>query len=106
MRRFAVLLVVAGTLVSQGWAAPPAHPQPIVSRIARQPVQSSALAAVGYSKHLRALEIEFVNGAIYRYSDVPPETYRELMKARSKAHFYDQNVRGHFRSVHVKPPRT
>ena len=78
----------------------------ITSRITRQPVHSHALAAVGYSKRLHALEVEFVNGAIYRYSNVPPEIYRDLLGAPSKAQFYDANVRGHFPSVHVKPPRS
>jgi hypothetical protein len=78
----------------------------ISSRIARQPVHSHALAAVGYSKRLRALEVEFVNGAIYRYSNVPPDIYRDLLGAPSKAQFYDANVRGHFPAVHVKPRRS
>jgi KTSC domain len=78
----------------------------ISSRIARQPVHSHALAAVGYSKRLHALEVEFVNGAVYRYSNVPPEIYRELLDAPSKAQFYDTNVRGHFPAVHVKPRRS
>jgi len=78
----------------------------ITSRITRQPVHSNALATVGYSRRLHALEVEFVNGAIYRYSNVPPEIYRDLLGAPSKAQFYDANVRGHFPSVHVKPPRS
>ncbi len=78
-------------------------PKPIVSRIHREPVESSAVATVGYSKRLHAFEIEFNNGAIYRYLDVPVEVYRAFLAADSKARFYDQNIRGHYRSVHVKP---
>ncbi|HVF73174.1 MAG TPA: KTSC domain-containing protein [Chthoniobacterales bacterium] len=85
----------------------PAAPAPsgtgIVSRIKRVPVESSALAAVGYSKRLRALEIEFRNGAIYRYLEVPGSVHRAFMDAPSKARFYHQNVRRKFRSLHVKP---
>ena len=75
----------------------------IVSRIQRQSVDSTAIAKIGYSKRLRALEIEFVNGAIYRYLDVPNSLYRQLIAAESKARFYDRNIRGRYRSVHVKP---
>lgn len=75
----------------------------VVSRMRRQPVQSSALAAIGYSRQIHALEIEFVNGAIYRYLDVPNVIYRELMSAGSKARFYDEHVRGKYRSMHVRP---
>ena len=74
----------------------------IVSHIQRQSVQSSGLAAVGYSKRRHILEIEFTNGAIYRYVEVPPSVHRDLMSAESKARFYDENVRGKYRSVHVR----
>jgi hypothetical protein len=74
----------------------------VISHIPRDRVQSSALAKVGYSKRLHSLEIEFVNGAVYRYLNVPPDVYRDLLGAKSKAHFYDQNIRGKYRSVHVR----
>jgi hypothetical protein len=57
---------------------------------------------VGYSKRRHILEIEFGNGAVYRYLDVPPAVYRDLMSAASKARFYDSNVRRHYRSVVVR----
>ena len=77
---------------------------PIVSRIQRAPVESSGLAAVGYSKKLHALEIEFHDGLIYRYLEVPLPMYRELMAADSKAHFYNSNIRGKYRCLRVRPP--
>ncbi len=77
----------------------------ITSHIPRAPVQSSAIAAVGYSKRLHVLEIEFVNGAIYRYLDVPSDVYRDLLAAKSKARFYDQNIRAKYRSVQVRQGR-
>ncbi|HEX4630340.1 MAG TPA: KTSC domain-containing protein [Chthoniobacterales bacterium] len=91
---FSILLLAAIALA--------AEPAAIVSRIKRMPVESSALVAVGYSKKLRALEIEFRNGAIYRYLDVPSDVYEALFKARSKARFYDENIRHKYRSQHVK----
>ena len=75
----------------------------IVSRIRRVPVESTALAAVGYSKRLRALELEFRNGAIYRYLDVAPGVHAALMAAPSKARFYHKNIRGKYQSRHVRP---
>jgi hypothetical protein len=78
---------------------------PIVSRIQREPVESTALAAVGYSKRLHALEIEFRDGLIYRYEEVPAFVYRELLAAESKARFYNKNIRGKYHCVRVKRPR-
>jgi hypothetical protein len=99
---FAVALLFAATTL-QADPAPAPGPVGIVSRIKRLPVESTALATVGYSKRLRALEIEFRNGAIYRYLDVEPDVYEALINARSKARFYDHNIRGNYRSLHVRP---
>jgi hypothetical protein len=95
------LLFVALTL--QADPARPPEPVGIVSRIKRVPVESTALATVGYSRRLRALEIEFRNGAIYRYLDVAPDVYDAFLRARSKARFYDENIRRKYRSLHVRP---
>jgi hypothetical protein len=78
-------------------------PATITSHIQREPIASSAITAVGYSKHLHALEIEFRNGAIYRYLNVPPSVHGALISAPSKTRFYDENIRGKYRSVHVRP---
>ena len=105
-KRRAALRYACCYRTAQSGGASAAEQRQISSRIARQPVHSHALAAIGYSKRLHALEVEFISGAIYRYSNVPPQVYRDFLSAASKAQFYDANVRGHFPSVHVKPPRT
>jgi hypothetical protein len=74
----------------------------IVSRIPREPVASSVLASVGYSKRRQILEIEFVNGAIYRYFGVPRSVYHHFMAAESKTRYYHQNIKGNFRSLRVR----
>ena len=75
----------------------------ITSHIPRIHVQSSALATVGYSKRRHILEIEFVNGAVYRYLDVPPSVYRDLVSAESKTRYYDWNIKRNYRSFRVRP---
>ena len=92
------LISTAGVAIA--WAEP--SPNHITSRIPRQSVQSSAIAKVGYSKRRHILEIEFVNGAVYRYFDIPLSVHRDLMSAESKARFYDSNIRKHYRSVLVR----
>jgi hypothetical protein len=100
MRRvcFAVLVAIPTTLCAE----PSPSPDHIISRIPRQAVQSTAIAKVGYSKRRHILEIEFVNGAVYRYFEVPTSVYRDLMSADSKARYYDFNIKGHFRSVSLR----
>jgi KTSC domain-containing protein len=89
--------------VARAEASESRNSPPIISHIPRQRVESTAIAAIGYSKRRHILEIEFVNGAIYRYLDVPPAVYRDLMSAESKARFYDSNIRRHYRSILVRP---
>lgn len=79
--------------------------EPIVSHIPRLTTQSTALASIGYSRRLHALEIEFRDGLVYRYLEVPPGIYRELLSASSKARFYNRKIRGKYRCLRVKPPR-
>ena len=62
--------------------------------IRRSPVSSSALRSVGYDEEQQILEIEFTNGAVYRYFDVPAEVYRGLMGAESHGRYFHQHVRG------------
>jgi hypothetical protein len=97
---FIAALIVALPAYS---AEPSPTPSHIISRIPRQPVESTAITKIGYSKRRHILEIEFVNGAVYRYLDVPVTVYHDLMSAESKARFYDSNVKRHYRSVLVRP---
>jgi hypothetical protein len=98
-----VLLTLA--ILSVGVAS--ADPSETVrSRIKRESVSSSNVASIGYSRHLRALEIEFTRGAIYRFLQVPPGIYRGLISADSKGHFIAENIRGKYRFVRVRARRT
>ena len=51
----------------------------------REPVESSALASVGYDRDV--LEVEFVNGSVYQYVGVPVWVYEALMMAQSYGRF-------------------
>jgi KTSC domain-containing protein len=92
-----IIATVSGLTVTTA-----AQPAKIVSHIPRQSVASSALAAAGYSKRLHVMEIEFSNGAIYRYLDVPGDVYRDFLQAESKTRYYDWNIKGHYRSLRVR----
>lgn len=59
----------------------------------RQSVESSNLASVGYDEKNEILEIEFNNGGVYQYFDVPEHIYEELMNADSHGQYFDRNVK-------------
>jgi hypothetical protein len=103
VRRISLIFCISNAVVALARTEPSPAPNHVVFRIPRQPVQSTAVAKVGYSKRRHILEIEFLNGAVYRYLDVPPAIYRGLMSAGSKAQFYDFNVKGRYRSIPIRP---
>jgi KTSC domain len=102
VRRTSLIFCVSIAAIAVAWTEPSSAPSHVVSRISRQPVGSTAIAKIGYSKRRHILEIEFVNGAVYRYLDVPVTMYRDLMLAESKARYYDSNIRRHYRSVLIR----
>jgi hypothetical protein len=95
-------MVILAVLIQPWLTTTAAEPAQIVSHIRREPVASTALTAAGYSKRLRIMEIEFCNGAIYRYLDVPAAVYREFRSAESKAQYYDWNIKGRYRSLRLR----
>lgn len=54
-------------------------------------VSSSNLSAVGYEDG--KLQVDFLNGTSYVYSDVPRHIYDGLMPAPSKGSYLDQYVK-------------
>ena len=59
----------------------------------RKHVRSSNLKSVGYDPEAKTLEIEFLNGGLYKYFNVPENIYNELMAASSHGSYFDQYVK-------------
>lgn len=59
-------------------------------------MESSALRSVGYDAGTRVLEIEFVGGAVYEYTEVPRRVHEELMGAPSHGRCFGRVVRGRY----------
>ncbi len=63
----------------------------------RDPVKSTTLLSVGYDEASSTLEVEFTDGHIYQYFDVPSAEYGELMRADSIGSYFSNNVRNSYR---------
>ena len=59
----------------------------------RDPVASSNIASIGYDPDSETLEIEFSNGSIYQYFNVPSGLNEQLMVAPSKGQFLNAYIR-------------
>ena len=57
------------------------------------PVASTNLAAMGYDPVSGELQVQFQNGRIYSYQNVPMEIYQGLVNAPSKGTFFAQAIR-------------
>ena len=68
----------------------------------RYPVQSEALASLGYDPGRRVLEVEFASGRIYQYFGVPPREVQRLVDAPSRGAYFSRCVRDRypFEAVH------
>lgn len=59
----------------------------------RQPVSSSNLSSVGYDSSAEKLEVEFKNGYVYEYYNVPQVMFEQLIQAPSVGTFFNANIR-------------
>ncbi|HAC63395.1 MAG TPA: lysine--tRNA ligase, partial [Cyanothece sp. UBA12306] len=58
--------------------------------------QSVAVKSFDYNYEQQILRVEFTNGSIYQYHDLPKSLYQELEKAPSKGQFFNAQIRDKF----------
>jgi len=63
--------------------------------VTRIPVDgSSRIASWGYDSEHRTMEIEFVSGGVYQYSDVPLAIWMDAQQAPSAGKWFDSQIKG------------
>ncbi len=67
----------------------------------RTPVVSSNIASVGYDAGAYVLEVEFTNGHIYQYFDVPEAVFVELMGSGSLGAYLNGHIRKQYRYIRI-----
>ncbi|WP_013335106.1 KTSC domain-containing protein [Gloeothece verrucosa] len=58
---------------------------------------SSNIEAIGYESSLRVLQVEFKNGSIYRYFDVPFVKFAQLIKSDSVGQYFNREIKSDYR---------
>jgi KTSC domain len=74
-------------------------------RILSTPVTSTLVARVSYDASQSILDLEFCDGAVYRYLDVPATVYDELLAADSKGTYFNRCIRTCFTCQRLTPAR-
>jgi len=59
--------------------------------------KSSWIKGITFNKNI--LSVETVNGETYNYQDVEGAVYNEMVLAKSKGKFHNQNLRGKYDCV-------
>ena len=72
------------------------------AKITRNIVASSNINSIGYDEKTLTLDVEFCNGAIYQYHDVPQEIYENMLSSASIGKYLVQNIKNIFGYSKVK----
>lgn len=59
-------------------------------------VASSNIASIGYDEATQTLEIEFLNGSVYQYYNVPAGLHQQLMQEGSKGKYLNAYIKNAF----------
>ncbi|MBP0020985.1 MAG: KTSC domain-containing protein [Cyanobacteria bacterium SBLK] len=66
-----------------------------------QATRSHCTAAIGYNPQQELLQVEFVNGAVYQYEEVEPETWEDFCETESPGRFYNSEIKGLYYSKRI-----
>lgn len=72
-----------------------------VNAMKRVEINSSNLCSVGYEASTSLLEVEFHDGRIHQYSNVPGKTARGLMMAPSSGEYFHFYIKDQFQFARV-----
>jgi uncharacterized protein len=64
-----------------------------INKMERTLVSSSTVESIGYDSTAETLEVDFINGTVYQYYNVPEPIYEQFMQANSKGEFLNNNIR-------------
>jgi hypothetical protein len=67
----------------------------------RIPLKSRAVISAGYDAATRELELEFHNGRVYRYRDVPEGVHQFLLRSESKGGYVNRMIQDRYAYTEV-----
>lgn len=67
--------------------------------IKMQDVESSNIKQIGYDRKSQQMRIQFTNGGLFQYKEVPTEVFDEMMAAKSVGSYFSKNIRNVYSCV-------
>jgi hypothetical protein len=65
--------------------------------ITRVPVTSSSINSIGHDPSSNTMEVEFKDGSVYTYHDVPKDAHDRLFGAKSIGGHFHANVKNNYK---------
>ena len=65
-------------------------------------VISSEIEWIGYEHKDRMLQVEFIEGPVYRYQEVPHAIFEEFLQAPSHGRYFEAKVKGKFEHRRIR----
>jgi len=65
---------------------------------------SSTIKRIGYDHTKSKMFVEFVNGGVYQYNDVPPAVFFDMLESPSKGSYMHKAVKGKFQTEKMTTP--
>lgn len=69
------------------------------------PIKSSMIQAHGYDQASRTMRVQYANGAVHDYADVPFEKYHAFTGAQSPGGYFNKKIKPHHTSTKQPAPR-
>lgn len=63
----------------------------------RMRTNSCTIISIAYNMSTNTLELQFSDGSLYRYFDVPESVYEGLLRAESVGMFFNAHIRDAYR---------
>ena len=67
-----------------------------------QMVVSTEIEWIGYDDKREMLQVEFIEGKIYQYDEVPQSVYRAFLGANSHGSFFEDQIKNHYAHRRVR----
>ncbi len=68
----------------------------------REKVTSSNIESIGYDEEKEILEIEFINGSVYRYNNFPEIKFSSMIRSNSIGSYFHKVIKGNFKGYKVE----
>lgn len=69
----------------------------MINKIEMRPVTSSNVSKIGHDEDSKTLAVEFNDGSVYHYENVPKDVYDDILASKSVGKYIHSAVKGTYK---------